>query len=404
MTTPEIEIEPKAVPDPVSPEQKQEENKRRKLLLLLGLLLLMLCCVGYFFMRYLLKPQPLPEMLAPVSGPINYPPTYKFSITGLDGPVGVAVSPDGQRIYATESKGERLIKMFDRDGNFIKSFAPPGTTSSNRKLAYVAVDASGRVFVNDIYNNVIAVLDAEGNFLDGIIDRDVSLSEIVAAQFEGVVPPGTIYYYSNIDKVVQYKLPDQDAKSLPGPDQSDWSPIGVRFDQKGNLLLTNIMSGKHSVLVYSAADISGSWLNFNPQIAEFGVEGKEAGQLAFPNNVVTDSKGNYYVSDGNNGRISFWTMDMQYKSFFAFGSTESALNLPRGMWMDNKDHLHVADAVGQFIHVYDVSGPEPTFIYNFGSYGTAEGEFNFPTDICMDATGRVFIADRENNRIQIWSY
>ena len=117
-----------------------------------------------------------------------------------------------------------------------------------------------------------------------------------------------------------------------------------------------------------------------------------------------NSLGNFYVSDGNNGRISVWSLDMQYKTFFGFGSADSALNLPRGIWMDAKDHLLVADAVGQFIRVYDVSGAEPVFIYNIGTYGALEGQFNFPNDICMDASGRVYIADRENNRVQIWSY
>lgn len=404
MTTPEIEIETKDSPDPASAEEKQEERKRRKLLLLLALLLLILCCVGYFLVRYLLNPQPLPDMLpAPLSQNIYYPPAYKFSIP-LDAPVGVAVSPDGRIIYGVESEGERLVKMFDREGNFIKSFAPPGTTKSNRKPTYIAVDASGRVFVNDTYNNVIAVFDADGNFLDGLIDKDVSLSEFVIGQTGGSLPQGALYYFNNVTKSVDYKLPDQDAKSVPGPQQSEWSPLGLRFDQQGNLLVTNIVSGKHSVLIYPAADINAPWLIFNPQIKEFGVEGKEAGQLSFPNSVVTDSLGNFYVSDGNNGRVSSWSMDMQYKTFFGFGATESALNLPRGMWMDSKDRLHVADAVGQYIRVYDVSGAEPAFIYNFGAFGTAEGEFNFPIDISMDATGRVYIADRENDRIQIWSY
>ena len=39
------------------------------------------------------------------------------SVNDVDEPTGVAVSPDGQRIYVAESGGERLIKMFDRDGN-----------------------------------------------------------------------------------------------------------------------------------------------------------------------------------------------------------------------------------------------------------------------------------------------
>jgi hypothetical protein len=64
----------------------------------------------------------------------------------------------------------------------------------------------------------------------------------------------------------------------------------------------------------------------------------------------------------------------------------------------------VADAVGQYIRVYDVSAAEPTFLFSFGDFGNTDGLFNFPTDIAMDETGRVYIADRENNRVQVWSY
>jgi hypothetical protein len=268
----------------------------------------------------------------------------------------------------------------------------------------VAVDASGRVFVVDTYNNVIAMFDADGNFLDGIIDKDVTLSEMITAKIGGGIPPGTLFYYNNITKNVDYQLPGKSVQSIPGPDQSDWSPMGVRFDQAGNLLTTNIVSGTHEVLIYPAADINGSWPNFNPQIKNFGVEGNGNGELSFPNCVVTDSKGNYHVSDGNNGRISFWTSDLQYGTFFGYGSTEISLNLPRGLWMDPKDHLHIVDSVGSVVRVYDVSGEEPVFLYNFGVYGIAEGEFNFPNDIYIDGTSRLYIADRENNRIQVWSY
>ena len=201
-----------------------------------------------------------------------------------------------------------------------------------------------------------------------------------------------------------YKFPNQEAKSIPGPDQSTWSPLGLRFDKNGSLMVTNIVGGNHQVLIYSAADLSSDWHSFAPQVKEFGIEGKDNGKLSFPNSVVTDKLGNYYVSDGNNGRVSVWTVDMQYKTFFGFGSTEDSLNLPRGMWMDSNDHLHVVDAVGQYVRVYDVSGAEPVFLYNFGEYGIQEGQFSYPIDIYIDATGRVYIADRENNRIQIWSY
>lgn len=400
MTTSEIEPETQM---PESGEQSVEKDnrRRRRLLLLLLLLLLLCCCVGYFFTRYLLSPKPLPDIV-PVAV-INYPPTYKSSMP-LDGPVGVAASSDGSRVYGVESKGQRLIKMFDRDGKLLKSFAPPGTTASNRKFSYIAVDSKNRVFVVDAYNNTIAIFDADGNFLDGIIGKDVTLSKMLTAKLGGDLPQGMLFYYNNITKNVDYQLPGQGAEKIPGPDQTQWSPLGIRFDPAGDLLVTNIVSGKHEVLIYPAAAINGALKSFAPQIKSFGVEGKENGQLSFPNSVVADSKGNLYVSDSNNGRISVWTPDLKYKTFFGFGSGEDALNLSHGIWMDAKDRLHVVDTVGEAVRVYDVGGEEAIFLYSFGVYGIAEGEFNFPNDIFIDGTGRLYIADRENNRIQVWSY
>ncbi|MCK4732251.1 MAG: hypothetical protein KAT65_07315, partial [Methanophagales archaeon] len=40
------------------------------------------------------------------------------------------------------------------------------------------------------------------------------------------------------------------------------------------------------------------------------------------------------------------------------------------------------------------------FISKWGSGGTGEGEFNEPAGIAVDSSGNVFVADRDNNRIQ----
>ena len=388
---------------------EKDERKRRGLLLLLLALLLVFCSVLYLFIRYVVKPGPLPEMLPVViAKSINYPPAYKFSIIGLSKPMGVGISADEQRIYVTEGDGERLIKMFDRDGRLIQSFYPPGTTRSNRLPTYIAVNPDGRVFITDNYNHTIDVFDPNGKFIDAIIGEKLTLSKFVAAHNNGAVPEGTQYFYNNIDKKVYYQLPGQDVQSDTISDaistSGTWAPLGLHFDSSGNLLVTDISDKGHRVLIFPADSLKGSWINFNPQVRSFGSEGKGDGQFSFPNSVVEDSKGNFYVSDGNNGRISFWGSDLIYKSFFGFGSDNSSFNLPRGMWMDRKDRLHVADAVGQSIRVYDVSGTTPAFLFNFGEFGISEGEFNYPTDICLDSGGRLYIADRENNRVQIWSY
>ena len=405
MNTPTNEpnnIEADPIPVSAATTEKNDEARRRFLLIFL-LVLLTLCCVaGYFIFRYIAAPQPLPQMI-PVISNAYYQPTYKFSIT-LDKPVGVAVSPDAQRIYATESEKDRLIKMFDRDGKYITNFAPPFTSKSNRQLTYIAVNTDGRVFVVDGYNDVLCVFDKDGNFLDGLISRDVTLSGFVTKQVGQQLPAGTIYYYDNTNHQVVYQLPGQPTQRVDGPDRKNWGVMGMRFNSAGDLLITSPVKGNTEVLVYPAADINGSWSNFHPSIKEFGTEGKGNGQFSYPNSVVQDSKGNYYISDSNNGRISVWNSAMSYQSFFGYGSSDSALNLPRGIWMDAHDRLHVTDAVGGVIRVYDVSGTEPAFLASLGLFGTAEGQFNFPNDITMDKTGRLYIADVDNNRIQVWSY
>lgn len=395
-----------ALPAP-TPAEQQDARKRRLLLFILLALALIFCCLLYFIVRYFLKPQPLPEMLpAPVAENIYYPPTYKFSINNVDGPVGVALSPDGQRIYVAESRGERLIKMFDRDGNMLKSFAPHGTTKSTRQPIYLAVDAGGRVFLTDRLNNVIDIFDADGNYLDAIIAQDMTLTRLLDTTIPGGLPKDAVYFYEGINKVAYYKLADGTEGSVAVQASArPWAPLGLSFDNKGNLLYTDLTLEKHSVQIFPAAALNGPLNKFEvPIMDSFGVQGKDPGQLDFPNDVVVDKKGNYYVADGNNARISSWGPDFKYRSFFGFGSNVESLNLPRGLWIDNRDRLHVADAVGSVIRVYDVSGDVPKFLGTFGAYGSTEGAFRFPNDITIDGTGRLYIADRENNRIQVWSY
>lgn len=391
--------------DSTQAAEEKDQRKRRLYLLLLLLLLLLCCCISYFFVRYLLKPQPLPQMVPVVNNVINYPPTYKFSIVGVDRPVGVAASPDNQRLYVAESGGAHLIKMFDRSGNLIGSFSPYGTTDADREPIYLAVDPGGRVYVVDRYNNAIDLFDANGNYLDAIIAPDMTLTKFLATQIPGGVPSGTKFSYDGVNLLVSYQLPGQSVKKVKfTPPSANWAPVGIRFDTKGDLIYTDITKDFHSVHIIPAADVSGSWLTFNPQVQEFGSQGKDPGQLQFPNSAVTDSKGDFYVSDGDNARIVEFGSDLKYLTIFGFGTGDNGLNLPRGMWMDSKDHLHVVDAVGAVVRVYDVSGSQPQFLYNFGTPGNEAGQFNFPIDIGIDGTGRLYIADRDNDRIEVWSY
>jgi DNA-binding beta-propeller fold protein YncE len=395
-------------------EEEKDKKKRRWLLLLLMLLLLLLACVCWLAFRYARQPEPLPEML-PVD--VNYPPHYLFSIYGVDRPVGVAVSPDGERIYVAETGGERLVKIFDREGNPLGSFAPPHTTPAQRSPVYLATDHLGRVFVADRLQNVVFVYDEDGVFLDAILGPELSLSEYVAEQVDGFQPEDMfvfnwfegVYYRpaspeEELAEAAETAGPEEGARLLPIVDIAKWGPLGVRFDGEGRLLLTNT-SGDHYVCVVPVEALGATpWRDFNPIPVIFGTAGQGDGQFLFPNTAVIDSQGRFFVTDGNNGRVTVWDREGNFLFYFGRGTGEGAISLPRGAYVDERDRLYVVDAVSQQVKVYDVSGEEVGFLFAFGEWGLDDGQFNYPNDIALDETGRLYIADRENSRIQVWSY
>ncbi|RPJ24809.1 MAG: hypothetical protein EHM35_16050, partial [Planctomycetaceae bacterium] len=325
-------------------------------------------------------------------------------IYGVKQPVGVAVSPDGERIYATETGGKREVKSFDRDGYFLSSFAPPQTEPAERAPVYVAVDPAGRVFVADRLQRAVFVYGSDGKMLDAILGPDLTLSKYLSQQVQGVQPDGVLAF-NRLQGTVLYQAAGQREQVLPAPDPAGWAPLGVRVDKQGTMLLTNVAEGQHVVREFPGEMIlAATWLKFDPPQLAFGTQGQGSTELLFPNSAVADSQGRIYVTDGNNGRISVWDGLGTFLFTFGRGVGEGALSLPRGAAMDGRDRLHVVDAVQQAVKVYDVSGPEPRYLYTFGDWGTKDGQFNFPGDIALDSTGRLYIADRKNNRIQVWSY
>jgi DNA-binding beta-propeller fold protein YncE len=383
---------------------EEEEKRRRWLLLLLMLLLVLLACVVMLFMRYLWRPAPLPDLL-PLPVNLNYPPHYLFSIYGVDKPVGIALSPSNDRIYVTETGGERLIKIFNLDGDLLGSFAPPRTRPGHRSPVYVATDKIGRVYVTDRLQHAVMVYDRNGVYLDTILGPNLTLGEHVSKQVGGL-QKGDIFAFNSFEPNVYYQRAGQEVQILPVPDKAAWSPLGINLDKAGNMLLTDVFGERHIVRQIPGDVILtvAPWQDFDPPKSTFGAYGQGKGQFLFPNAAIADSRGWVYVSDGNNGRISLWDEQGRFVLHFGQGTGDGSLSLPRGLTIDARDRLYVVDAVGQTVQVYAVSKTAPGFLFAFGDWGLGDGQFNYPNDITLDDSGRLYVTDRENDRIQVWSY
>ncbi len=76
-------------------------------------------------------------------------------------------------------------------------------------------------------------------------------------------------------------------------------------------------------------------------------------------------------------------------------------NRPTGIACAPNGDLYVSDGYGNArIHRFSTDG---TLIQSWGEPGTGPGQFNLPHDIWVAPDERVFVADRENDRIQIFS-
>ncbi len=75
-------------------------------------------------------------------------------------------------------------------------------------------------------------------------------------------------------------------------------------------------------------------------------------------------------------------------------------NLPTNLTIGPDGHLFITDGYGNArVHRFDANG---THIASWGSPGDGPGQFNVPHGISTDGE-RLFVADRENSRVQIFS-
>ena len=77
-------------------------------------------------------------------------------------------------------------------------------------------------------------------------------------------------------------------------------------------------------------------------------------------------------------------------------------NRPSDVALDAQGDMYISDGYGNArVHKFSAGGK---LLFSWGAPGkTAPGEFHVPHGVWVHTDGRVFVADRENNRIQIFS-
>jgi tripartite motif-containing protein 71 len=80
------------------------------------------------------------------------------------------------------------------------------------------------------------------------------------------------------------------------------------------------------------------------------------------------------------------------------GDIQDNLCRPWGVACDGDGHVIVADRSNNRIQIYTQQGK---FVRKFGTYGTAPGQFDRPAGIAVDIRRRIVVADKDNHRVQV---
>ncbi|XP_072942355.1 protein wech [Epargyreus clarus] len=87
-------------------------------------------------------------------------------------------------------------------------------------------------------------------------------------------------------------------------------------------------------------------------------------------------------------------------SFGREGQDEGQVSRPWGLCVDREGNIIVADRRNNRIQLFNSRGEFRTM---FGSKGTGPGEFDLPAGITTDTYGRIIVIDKDNHRVQIFT-
>jgi uncharacterized protein (TIGR03437 family) len=311
-------------------------------------------------------------------------------------PYGVAVDAAGN-VYIAERNDGRIRQVaagpdylnnyiFTIIGNGNPGFSGDGDNALLAQLSSptgVALDSAGNVYIADSQNFRIRVVPHSGK-----------------GNIATVAGNGLFAYSGDGGPATRAELD---------------SPHAVATDAGGNVYIADTANN-----VVRKVSTSGTITTF----AGNGLTGVGGGggpataaQMIGPAGLAVDGQGNVYISDTVGQRIRVVTLSNGQINTYAGNRTEgysgdggaainAELNTPTGLAVDTSGNLYIADTLNSVIRKVTPAGTISTVAGNgiqgyAGDGGLATAaELYYPQAVAVDASGNLYIADTQNNRVR----
>lgn len=259
----------------------------------------------------------------------------------------------------------------------------PDTSDRFQQPSDVAVSEDGTIFVADTLKDRVCVFGPDGEFIRQFpsgAKRPVGID---------VGADGTIYVVSKrSDVVVAFNSKGKLLRHYPA-----FAPLNVTEEQ-GRLYITTM----------------GPIVSYNVQSGEdrklIGWQGRGRDDFAWPTGI--DSRnGKLYVADTNNLRLKtvktdgsvLWVHGKPPTQAKYTPSEGRAFGAPAGIVLDEVGNMLVIDAFRDTIYAFSPSGKQVA--QWGGDRGDGEGQFDHPSGIAYAGDGKLVVADKFNDRVQV---
>jgi DNA-binding beta-propeller fold protein YncE len=184
------------------------------------------------------------------------------------------------------------------------------------------------------------------------------------------------------NRIVEFFSDGRFQKAFADPDKPLFGPRGAVFS-RGSLYVTD--TGNKRVLRF---DRDGR------RIGEWGSDGNQPGQFVEPVGITADASGRIAVADTGNHRVQVFDPDGKFVREFRVNGWKDFYTEPH-LAIGPSDSVLVTDSWGARCASYDANG-------NFTRSWATDG-LRAPTGIALDSFGRLYVTDRANNRVIVWS-